>query len=256
MASVEADFMEDRLRPSGNEQKLSRREFLGRARDAIAAAAIIATTHELQEGVSFNKPPLALRTKSIVRTGESIHLLSGHTSDSEASDGESLVTILRDGRLLFEPSGEFFDGTPRRYIHRANSTEVIRRTHAMGANLFDIDANDVNGTIYPEHGIVPQYTVRLGKMGLHLHLAMVIDVDEQEVKLGMPSESFEGLIALIGDLNTTENPLAASIELKRGDWKQSTLEGMFGTLKQKDVPAIIKPSDPHQFDFIRSQFIL
>lgn len=238
--------MREQPRPLVSEQKLSRRELFRRGRNAIAAAAIAAAAYKLNEGISLRQPPVVLKTVSVGRINEGVQLFS---EVSPEADGKRPITITPEGELLFEPSGEFFaPGREFSYIHRANSIEVIHRAHSMGANLFDIDANDVNGTLYGEHGIVPQFDLSLGRLNIELQLPAVIDQNEAELKLGMPNDKYEELVACVASLSTAEQPLAVSTELKRGKFELDTLNKMLGIHQRYNVPAILYSPDPSQLE--------
>jgi hypothetical protein len=243
--------MSEQLRPLSDERKLSRRELIRRGAYALAATALAATAHRLTEGISLSEHPLILRTVSIDRMGETIQLL---TANNREIDEERVMSITSEGKLLFEPNGEFFSqGREFSYIHRANSTEVIHKAHDMGANLFDIDANDVDGTLYAEHGIVPQFEWSLGSLGVGFKVPAVVDQNEMELKLGMPKYKYEQLVACVASLSTAEHPLAVSAELKRGDFDRSTLEELLDIHQRYNVPVIVNPSEPHQLDVISNE---
>jgi hypothetical protein len=270
----EADIMGER-RALGDERTISRRELLRRARNALAVAALAATGYKLTEGISLNEPPLVLRTRSIedmqqiskkdsnvggrralavtpegglLLMAEGVRQLSEQNPEA---DEERFLTITPEGKLLFEPSGEFFSpGRVFRYVHRANDVEFIHKAHDMGANLFDIDANDVDGAVYAEHGIVPQVELRLGSLGINLHLPVVVDQNEMELKLGMPTYKYEQLVACVASLSTADHPLAVSTELKRGNFDRATLVEMLNIHQRHNVPVIMHPTDPHQLDTI------
>ncbi len=240
--------MNERLQYSTDEQGLSRREFFRRARNSFFGAAVLATGYRLTEGVSLNEPPLDLRTVSFGRHIENTQLSFGEISEKSE---ERVMTITPEGKLLFEPSGEFFaPGREFSYIHRANSIEFIHKAHDMGANLFDIDANDVNGTVYAEHGIIPQLELRLGKRDINLKIPIVFDRGEEELKLGMPKYTYEELVACVASLSTPEHPLAVSTELKRGEFELLTLNEMLNAHQRYDVPVIMHPTDPLQLEML------
>jgi hypothetical protein len=240
--------MSEQLRPLGDKQRLSRRELIRRGAFALAATALVGTAHELREGISLSEHPLILRTVSIDRMGETMQLL---TANDREVDEERVMSITSQGKLLFEPTGEFFSqGREFSYIHRANSTEVIHKAHDMGANLFDIDANDVDGTLYAEHGIVPQFEWNVGSFGVGFKVPAVVDQNEMELKLGMPKYKYEQLVACVASLSTAEHPLAISTELKRGDFDRDTLEELLDVHQKYNVPVIVNPSEPHQLEVI------
>lgn len=207
-------------------------------------------TAELERGVMFAEPPLSIQTVLAGRVPEDTWEVSRGV-DSEY--GEGVLTYTSAGHLLYEPSGEFF--FPDRefeYARRSNSADRIESAYDKGANLFDIDANDVNGTVYTEHGIVPQVKVRFGKYLLKSHFPGVLDINEEEIKFGMPS-TYEQLIALIGSLSTSKNRLAVSTELKRGDFELSTLYDMFAAHQEYNVPVIMHSPGLHRLKSIDTE---
>ena len=127
--------------------------------------------------------------------------------------------------------------------------EGIENAYARGANLLDIDANDVNGTVYGEHGVVPQVKISLGRLGLHLHLPVVVDQNEEQIMLGMPP-TYEELLSHIHLLSTVERPIATSTELKRGDFTQNTLNETLAMHKEYNVPVIMHPTGSLKLDII------
>lgn len=227
-------------------RKISRRKLLA---GGIGFAAL--ALHELPKDIALNKPPLDMHVVSVGRTIDDVQLFSEKISEN---DEEKVITVTPEGTVLFEPSGIFFaPGREFNYVHRGgNSREAILESYSKGANLFDIDANDVGGTVRGEHGIIPQFKLRLGRRSINLYLPAVIDINEEEVRLGM-SSTYEELIAYIASLNTPERPLAVSTELKRGEFDLGTLEKMFTVHRAYNVPAIMHSPDPERLVLVGNE---
>lgn len=224
-------------------RKLSRRALLAGGIGAVAAAAL----RKIPKDISFGKPPLDVDMIPAGRMAGDI--------DSSAEDGiHNVISITPGGKLLYEPSGLFFTpGKEFKYVHRGgNSLEAIYESYSKGGNLFDIDANDVHGNVRGEHGFIPQGTLRIGGLHLNLHIPVVLDVNEKEVKFGMPS-GYEELIAYIASLSTPERPLAVSTELKRGQFDPSTIEKMFAIHQAYNVPVIMYSLDNERLVAIGNQ---
>src|SRR5690606_16131863 len=129
---------------------------------------------------------------------------------------------------------------------RANDIEAIGRTYGNGAHLIDIAASNVNGVLYAEHGIVPQFESHPGELHIKSHLPMVIDRDEEEFKLGMPEYTYEALIAYVASLDTDENPLAVSTELKRGKFGRGVVSMLFDIHQRYDIPVRVHSKVPRR----------
>lgn len=219
-------------------EQLPQREAEGRtlSRRALLAGGIgmtvAAALRRIPDDIRLNAPSLEVH-----------RVFAGRMPDTQLS-GEDTITITPWGTLLYEPSGLFF--TPGRefeYVHRgANSLEAIKRSVEEGANLLDLDANDMHGDVRGEHGIIPQVTLRIGRQSINLHFPGVIDVNEKELRLGMPS-TYEELVAYVASLSTPDNPIAMSVELKRGEFEVETLEMMLGIHKKYNVPVIMHSPD-------------
>lgn len=205
---------------------LSRRAFLA----GVIGAAATKKAGDLLDLVGISGYPLEVHTKSAGRSAE----------DSFEAETGHIITVASDGTLLIEPDGMFF--APERefeYSHRGGNTfQSIEEAFAMGATLFDIDANAIGGGVYGEHGIVPQLEVSIGRRRIALRLPAVIDVNEKELKLGMPS-AYRELVAYIADLSTPERPLAVSVELKRGRFDLAAIESMLAVHREYGLPAIL-----------------
>lgn len=230
------------------EQRISRRKLLLRS---VGAAVAATSLYKLSEGVSLGTYPLEVRPVFVERFAEDVQLFSEEISEEGE---EKLITITPEGKLLFEPSGMFFaPGREFKYVHRGgNSFKAIEEAYAKGADLFDIDANDVNGMVHGEHGIIPHVQLELGKLGINLYLPAVLDINEKEVKLGMPS-TYEELVAHIASLSTPERPLAISTELKRGEFELSTLERMVAIHQAYNIPAVVHSPDPERLTLVGSE---
>lgn len=221
-----------------DDRKISRRALLVGAAGVLMAAK---AKDRLSEGISLSPPSLDVRAVSVNRADEGVQLLSEEVSEEGQ---EKVVTITPEGKLLFEPSGMFFaPGREFNYIHRGgNSFEAIFESFTKGADLFDIDANDVGGRVHGEHGIIPQVKLKLGRRSVALHFPVVFDVDEKEFKLGMP-KTYEELIAYIASLSSPERQLAVSTELKRGEFEPDAIDAMLAIHQQYNIPAIMHSPD-------------
>lgn len=224
--------MTEQLPYSSGNYEITRRDFLRAATAFVGATAVAYVGREICKGVRFNEPPVDVKDKSI---GE-VELLS---SDVFGRGGGSLLVTGRT--LLFdpvkgsvsEPGGDFFvSDKVFRYIHRANKIDVINQAYEEGANLFDIDANNVDGVIYAEHGLVPQ----VGDS----QLPLVIDVNEWGVKLGRPAHTYEELVQLIGILSKEHGrPLGVSTELKRGVFDFDAIHQLLDIHQRHGVPVMM-----------------
>lgn len=239
MFNTPANIMETTQPLGYEEQRISRRDLLIATRNILGAVAIATVCKKLSEGVAFNKPELLIELIANQRNEHTVHKLN------HGADVEQQLSVTGDGRLLFEPSGQFFtDEREFTYIHRSgNSIESIYEAHRMGANLFDIDVNNVGGIIYGEHGLVPQINARLGRFSLRVALPIVIDIHEKEIILDKPKHTYESLVACAASLSTEENPLAISSELKRGNFDPETIEKLLRIHQVYNVPVIMHSPD-------------
>lgn len=228
--------MTDHLRRIDSDYGISRREFLRATGAFIGAAAVAYAGREISNGVRFNEPPVNVRDKSI---GEVEFRSSGIFGER---GGALSVT---GGTLLFDPSGDygidsgesfFASGKNYRYIHRANKITVINEAYEDGANLFDIDVNNVGGVLYAEHGIILQAGNR--------RLPFVVDVNEWGVKFGRPAYTYEELVQLIGSLSKEcGRTLGVSAELKRGVFDFDAIHQLLDIHQRHEVPAMMHGHD-------------
>lgn len=243
--------MNEQLQTIENEKKISRRELIRRA---LFSTATIATARTLTEGISLNTPPVEVRPRIISKDAEKISFTSELGTDT---DRQGIITITSDGKLFYEPSenpGEefFIDGEEGSYAHRSNTIESINIAYNNGANLFDIDANDVtdmNGTVYGEHGKIPRIKFKTAGIDVDFRLPLVLDQNEAEIKIGMP-DSYEDLIRYIAKLKKEGGrPLAVSTELKRGEFKPDTIYNiMLGIHQRHGIPVMMYHADPQIFE--------
>lgn len=225
--------MEDEPRLTGNEG-ISRRKFLA------FGGAVVLGAMPARVGIRLDAPPLEVKPVPMERENKDVRIIL------EEDGSENIIRITLNGEVLYDPLGEFFvDGT-REYVHRGgNSIESINEAYERGTELFDVDANDVNGVIYGEHGIIPH----LDLAGLGLHLPIIVDIDEGELMLGMPN-TYEELVAHIAYLSTYGRPLGVSVELKRGPFEPDTLSWMIATHRKYKVPVMVHTPGSHTLEFV------
>ncbi len=226
-------------------RRLSRRKLLALA----GVAAVGAAAQRLEMGIILDPPPLIVEDMLINKSAEGIQLFSMNTIEEDGS--ESILSLLSPiGKLLYEPSGEFFDGQPFNYVHRggngtASIDEALNKVNKEGKEgplILDIDANVVDGVVYGEHGIIY-------RTGQYLP-PLIVDVNEKEVRLG-GLDTYEELVAYIAELSRTSGrTLAASTELKRGEFDLGVLHEMFAVHQKYKVPGQMHSPLPHQFDAI------
>jgi len=127
----------------------------------------------------------------------------------------------------------FFVGERRlRWKHRSGNTiPAINQAFLEGATVLDIDATSVNGKILGLHGLYREKN--LGKHKISL------GIDFGRITINPPS--FEEIIKHINFLNTRENPLGVSIQLKRGEFEEKTLENILDILDGYKIPAYFMP---------------
>ena len=243
--------MKDHLKTIENERKFSRRGLIG---GFIGSVAIGAAVAQLEKGIMLTPPPLEIKDATISRTIEGVELYSISTLEEDGN--ESILTVSK-GRLLYEPTGQFF-GYPMLYVHRGGNgrvtaSEVLRKADQEGREgplILDVDANLVNGVVHAEHGIVY-------KSGLPLLRRLppfIVDIHEGELRLGN-LETYEEVVAhaakLSGDYT---RKIALSIELKRVDdgteFSVPVLHEMCAINQRYKVPAIMHSPNPNQFDAI------
>lgn len=238
--------MTEHLQPNGNRKNISRRELLLLGRNTILAAAGLTTINMLSDGVSLDKPPPDVRKIDGVNRFKEIQFSSEGSPEGRR---QGLVTITAEHKLFFEPSGEYFtDDREYWYTHRANSIEHIYRAHKLGANVFDIDANDVDGTVWAEHGVIPQRDMN----GRRMKLPMVFDLNEKEIKLGMPKYTYGELVAYIASISTVENPLAIFTEFKHGPFEPETVSRMLDDNQTHDVAVMMYPVETRLLEAMRT----
>lgn len=227
--------MAEKPLPTGNELKLSRRDFSRFATAIFASMAVGKGLSELADGVTLGELPVYLQSREI-------GALEPISTNILGLDGN--ILSISDEKLLFDPSGTFF--VPHRkfdYAHRTNRPHSIGEAYDIGANLFDIDANNVNGVLYAEHGLIPQLELELGRRSIHLKLPIVVDVNERGAKLGKPRHTYEKLIEYVASLSDPEYPLAVSTELKRGVFDIDALYQMFDIHQRYNVPVMMHAPD-------------
>lgn len=239
--------------PTYKKPTVHRREFLNRAFRIATAAAAIYGTHMLKKGVSLS--PYPIEPHPLELNSDVITLINQAEAEGQ------ITSINANDRLFFEAGNKLFGTTPDiKVAHRSgNSIEAIKEAYGKGTQVFDIDANDVGGKVYGEHGIVP--SIKIGKK--RLRLPFVIDVNEKKFKLGEPKNTLKEIVDFVGGLSTSQKPLGVSIELKRGEFKETTMYEMFEILKTNKVPAIIKIRSQEELEVAKrvqssqkNQFIL
>ncbi|MCL4418346.1 MAG: hypothetical protein M1365_16960 [Actinobacteria bacterium] len=222
--------------PNLFDAKISRRDF-------IAKAALIAGTVTTLAGVK--------KVADLIESGElegGIRLYPPKLKVERLNYTEDIMNPFM-GRPLVDFDNFFTENRPLDVIHRAGNTiEDINRAYPI-ANIFDIDVNDVFGTLYGEHGIIPHIKVPI--LNLKLKIPMVIDLNEVEVRMGMPT-TFEDLIKHIHSLSTPDKPLGVFLDLKYGDFEEKTLEKLIDTLIKYRVSAIFDPKDKKLLQRIRN----
>lgn len=202
----------------------------------LAVGGIAFTLNRLERGVRLSPPKI--ETKPFALEDDIDTLL-------HQAEADHAISLSTEDRLFVETSFEFFKQKGIKESHRSgNSIKEIKKAFKKGAQIFDIDANDIDGTIYGEHGLVP--SMKLWK--LKVNAPFVLDVDEKEFKLGKPDRKFEELIRYIGKLSTPERPLGVKIELKRGEFNEGTMNEMFGSLEEFNVPAVVLTRGPREFE--------
>lgn len=207
------------------EKKFSRREF--------ALFGAVAVAQVLTEGAAFNRRPTRELDNS--KNIDAIELISSNVFGEE---GGTLSTSR--GKLLYDPYDNFF--TPESkfsYIHRANRIVAIDEAYSEGANLFDIDINNVDGVLYGEHGLVPRVNMHLGRRDLSFWLPLVVDVNELALKIGRPKHKYEELVEYIASKSGSDNILSVSAELKRGRFNESTIREIIDIHHKYKVPVMM-----------------
>lgn len=228
--------MTEYLPHSESDYKISRRDFLRSMTVAAGAVAVAYAGRELAEGVRFNKPPVRVVDKLIGDIEMRPERIFG-------KDGSILG--FAGNALLFEPSQSsevdpetdfFVSDKVFRYIHRANRLDIISEAFEQGANLFDIDANNLDGVIYAEHGLVPKVGDR--------RLPVVVDVNERGIKFGRPAYTYEELVQFIGTRSKDCGyPLGVSTELKRGVFDFDAIHQLLDIHQRHGVPVMMHGPD-------------
>ncbi len=216
--------------PETQGEVFSRRKLLLGA----AAIAVSIGVSEVAKDLRFSPPTLDIQPRL---AGRIAGIGSERLFPRDDFEGErrEIITITDKDHLIYEPDGEFFtEGREFNYNHRTNNPDFLLETYRAGANLFDIDINNHNGTLYPEHGII----VQIGFKGLQL-AAFRIDVNEKRFSRGLPSQTYEEIVAFVSSLSTDENPLAISAELKRGEVTPGKIIEIFAVHRKYGVPVII-----------------
>lgn len=228
------------------EARFSRRDVLRWGASAMAAAAITAASSESGIGVSFNKPQLEVYPRFFGRTSEDVAGAQLLSFDHLETDREDVVSITKSGKILIEPDGYFFyPGRMFDYVHRGgNSFEAIHESYELGADMYDMDAIVVGPEVYGEHGMMFQLRLNLGWIGLKFEASLVFDPNEKEVTFGAPN-TYDELLAEMARLN---REVAASTELKRGEFDRDKLRMMINAHLRHRIPAILHPTDPSQLE--------
>lgn len=185
----------------------------------------------IQEQIRRQKVLIVAASFAALMSSGGIHLDPPHLEERPfniAQDVTSEANLLVDYRAFFVPNRRL------EIVHRGgNSIEAIDKAFLIkGANIFDIDANDHDGKIYGEHGIILD-------IGGDNHL--VFDPTEGRLTTVTPA-TLEELIKHVHSLSTPRNPLGVQIELKHGAFKEKTLKELIDILYKYNMPSIIIPN--------------
>lgn len=233
--------MGEKFTPSLSENSYTRRDVLRLAVGGTVALGI----KKLESGVRLAPPKIEPKP---------FQLSPGVLEMLHRSEVDHGLTLSSPDRLYVETGFPFFvNESPINESHRAgNGIREIDKGYKEGIQLFDIDANDVGGVVYGEHGFVP--TLKIGRF--EFRIPCVIDINEREFKLGKPHKRIDELIKHVGNLSTPERPLGVKIELKRGTFKENALNGVLNSLETNKVPALILTRGQKEFELIGNIKIL
>lgn len=228
----------------------SRRKIL---RNTLRAGVGLALYAGLKHGIRGNPPKIEAEPFTMN------HDLATLLQQAEVDSG---ILLSNEDRLFIETNFEFFSQKRLEQAHRAgNSFEGIDEAVRKKAQIIDIDALDENGTVYAEHGFIPGVEiddvipgsnfkgfipgVNIGK--LYISSGLIIDPGELEIRLGKPVE-LKSVLKQIGQRSTPELRLGAKIEFKRGEFKESTVNDVFGNIEEFDVPSVILTRGPREYE--------
>jgi hypothetical protein len=196
--------------PRQTEQQITRREFLRLS--GAGALSILAFIAIRNRGVTLLPPEIQARLM-----------------DYDLEVGTWALA------LNFIQTQKFFCRETKLYrAHRAGNTpEDTNKAFRLGANVFEMDLNIVNGKAFVEHGWFLQQDVS------DHELNFVFDPAELKVKL-KPPHTFKEVIEHIASLSTPQKPLGVSMELKHGTYTPQVINSLIDTLLQYNVPALIQ----------------
>lgn len=144
--------------------------------------------------------------------------------------------ITMNGFPIYDPYLFFIKEQRLRWKHRSGNTiPDINRAFLERTTVLDIDATNFKKKTLVLHGLY--YEKSLGK-----HKA-AIGIDFGRLTINPPT--FEEIIKHINSLNTKENPLGVSIQLKHGEFEEEILENILDILDKFNIPAYFIP-DTHR----------
>ncbi|HZJ18035.1 MAG TPA: hypothetical protein VFD45_00240 [Patescibacteria group bacterium] len=146
------------------------------------------------------------------------------------------LDIVRDIKMnafpIYDPYSFFVEGRRLRWKHRSGNTiPKINQAFSEGATVLDIDITHIKGKNLVFHGL--SHEINLGEH------KVTLGIDFGGLTINHPS--FEEIIKHINSLNTKENPLGVSIQLKHGKFEEKTLENILNILDKYKIPAYFLP---------------
>lgn len=209
----------------------TRRQFFKKSTAVAFSTAALAIENRLRiEGIRLDHPAL---TQSVLEIPQSINPINARVENVNAG----IQQFGKNPVIFFDTKDPMFvPGSKYTVAHRAgNWPDDIEKAFKKNTQIFDIDANDVNGALYGEHGLLKQFFLK--------NLRLMIDVNEKELKLGLPRYPLETLFEKINSLSSPNFRLGAAIELKRGNFSIKTLSKLLALITEHDIPSIIFSND-------------
>ncbi len=229
---------------------ISRRRFMVGSAGLAASVVVGFADQKLKDGLIFDEPSLTPHFKRInaalpgidIPLGRAVEL--GYKKEFIRLNERSFVHINSDGELIFQHIDAMFD-LDREYNipHRSgNRGHLIDEAIKLGADGFDLDANDTGIDIRAEHGLVGELDLGVVSLG------GVWDVDEGEIRSRIP-RTVVHVLDHIGSISRHNDPYIMEIELKRGTFAdQQRGTEMIGAISRNGLPTRIFSGDQRTVD--------
>lgn len=228
----------------------SRRKFIYGAAGLVSGAFVGYADHNLKDGLMFDPPNLTPHFKRVNAALPGINLPLdraielGYQKEFIKLNDRSFLHINSDGELIVQHVDAVFD-LEREYNipHRSgNRGYLIDEARELDADGFDIDANDTGDNILAEHGLVASLDLKVVRLG------GVLDIGEGEVRSRIP-RSVVDVLDQIGSVSNPQNPYVIEIELKRGNYTNtSTVIEVIDAISRNGLPTRVFSTNQENVD--------